>query len=525
MEIDFDKIQSKYQLPDDELEALRETVNNFSSQRWRMNNLYKIVDAHAQEIQFKMNYAQKLLYLDLWYRSVILKSRQHGITTFFCLLFLDICLFNSNTHAAIIAHNKDDAKDFFKKKILFAYNNLPKFVKEEIGAVQESTTSLSFKNGSSIRVTTSGRSGTYQLIHITELGKMCAKFPWKAEEVISGTLNTIHEGQIITVESTAEGREGHFYEMCKKAMAAKDEDRPLGRMEWKFFFFGWPENELNKTDPKHVPIPKRLAEYFEKIEAKNGYRLTPEQKAWYVSQEATQGDLMFREHPSDPKEAFDAALKGSYFERELTKARKDKRITKVEWRDDNLVDTYWDIGYNDETTIWFVQTIGTRLHIIDYYENSGEGLGHYANYLSTLPYKYHKWYAPWDIMKHDWVTGRTALDQARAMGVNFEIGPRISKKAQIENARRLMATCWFDREKCERGLACLDAYRKEWNEKLGTYKDNPLHDWASHGADSFELLACMHPFTEIAIPSDNANNPEDRDIEESKATAWFAGNM
>jgi hypothetical protein len=95
-------------------------TEKMKSQRWRLSHLYQVVNEKGKVVSFKMRLAQKLLYLGMHYLNIVLKSRQHGITTFCCLLFLDICLFNSNTHACIIAHNKDDAKDFFTKKIMFA---------------------------------------------------------------------------------------------------------------------------------------------------------------------------------------------------------------------------------------------------------------------------------------------------------------------------------------------------------------------------------------------------------------------
>jgi hypothetical protein len=238
-------------------EAQALLIKRLGSRRWRLDNLYKVTDEKANVLTFKMRFAQKLLFLSMWFCNIVLKSRQHGITTFMCILLLDTCLFNSNMHTAIIAHNKEDAKDFFTKKVKFAYDNLPNWLKAGFKAKQDAVGVLSFDNGSSIRVTTSGRSGTYQMVHVSEFGKMCAKFPAKAQEVITGTLNTIHPGQIVTIESTAEGREGKFYEMTKDAMNAAKEGRQLSELDFKFHFFGANEKAENRvTIP--VPIPTRL---------------------------------------------------------------------------------------------------------------------------------------------------------------------------------------------------------------------------------------------------------------------------
>jgi hypothetical protein len=484
---------------DQEERALLELKTKLSSQRWRLNHLYNIVDATGREILFVMNYAQTLLYLGMWFCNIILKSRQHGITTFICLLYLDICLFNSNMHACIIAHNKDDAEDFFQKKILFAYNRLPDLLKLQLRATRESRHELVFANGSSIRVTTSGRSGTYQMVHISELGKMCAKYPMKAEEVVSGTLNAIHSGMMVSVESTAEGQDGKFYEMVTRAMKAQQEKREIGKLEFKFFFFGWQDNELNRTQPTGVEIYPRISEYLDKLQSDMNIRLSPEQRAWYAQKEMTQGDLMFREHPSTPEEAFKGSLEGAYYGKEFTALRNRGQITSVPHRESMLVRTWWDLGFNDLNAIWFTQDVGREIHAIHYYENSGESLVHYRSYLDKMSkergYRYGQHMAPHDIMVHEYTSGVTRWDSAAQLGIKFEIGNRTSEQLQIERVRGILPIVWFDREECDAGIRALESYRKEWNPKLGAYRDKPFHDWASHGASAFAQIGVMHPFS------------------------------
>ena len=146
--------------PEQEDTYRHEFKKKLTNRRWRLDNLYKIINKDGIEIQFKMNLVQKILYLGLWYLNLILKSRQHGITTQACILFLDTCLFTSNIQAAIIAHNKEDAEDFFHRNIKHAYDKLPSSIRSEIKSKRDSARMLRFSNGSSLRVTTSGRSGT-----------------------------------------------------------------------------------------------------------------------------------------------------------------------------------------------------------------------------------------------------------------------------------------------------------------------------------------------------------------------------
>src|SRR5271154_2435909 len=207
-------------------EILEEAEKNLRDPLWRLNNFYWIIDKEGHKTRFKMNWAQEELYRGLWYCNIILKARQLGVSTFVCLLFLDRCLFNSNVSAGIIAHTLEDGQQMFRR-IKFAYDNLPEDLKKLITADNDTSQMLRFSNGSSLRVGMSLRSSTFQYLHISEFGKMCAKYPDKAREIMTGSLNTIAPGQYVFIESTAEGKEGRFYELCKQAQAMQDAGKEL----------------------------------------------------------------------------------------------------------------------------------------------------------------------------------------------------------------------------------------------------------------------------------------------------------
>jgi hypothetical protein len=151
--------------------------------------------------------------------NVVLKARQLGCTSFVQLIMLDACLFNSNIRCGTLAHRLDDAKTIFRDKIRYPYDNLPEALKAAVPIVKDASDELFFGNNSAIRVSTSMRSGTLQYLHVSEYGQLCAQFPDKAREVRTGALNTVQAGQVVFIESTAQGREGHFYEMCEEAQA------------------------------------------------------------------------------------------------------------------------------------------------------------------------------------------------------------------------------------------------------------------------------------------------------------------
>lgn len=212
--------------------------SNIASREWRLSNLYVIKDKQGHVVEFHPNWVQQAL-LKPHYLNLILKSRQLGVTTFFSLMFLDTCLFNDNVHAAVIADNKGTAREVFVDKVKFAYDNLPDWVRRMTPAYRDNVNELRFSNGSVFRVGTSLRGGTVQLLHITEFCKLCVENPARASEIMSGALNTVQTGQFITIESTARGREGHFYEMFKTAVAREQSGLSLGPMDWKAWFFPW----------------------------------------------------------------------------------------------------------------------------------------------------------------------------------------------------------------------------------------------------------------------------------------------
>ena len=186
---------------------------------------------------------------------------------------------------------------------------------------------------------------------------------------------------------------------------------------------------------------------------------------------------------------FDVPIQGAYYAEQLMLADEEGRIAGVPYDPAVLVHTAWDLGIDDSMSIWFFQVAGRELHFIDYYESAGEGIPYYIKYLKDKPYTYGSHYAPHDIRVRDLSTGRTRLETAKSLGVDFEVAARLPIEDGIEAARSLLNRCWFDKKKCERGLSALRSYHKDWDEENQVFKMRPKHDWASHGADAFRTFA------------------------------------
>lgn len=185
---------------------------------------------------------------------------------------------------------------------------------------------------------------------------------------------------------------------------------------------------------------------------------------------------------------FNVPALGAIYRTELSAARDDKRIGRVSYDTRIPVDTAWDLGVGDSTAIWFAQQVGTEIRLIDYYEASGEGLHHYVQALNSRGYTYGRHIAPHDIEVRELGTGKSRLEVARSLGVRFETLPQTRLEDGINAVRMAFNRLWFDETKCRRGLECLSNYRRDFNDKLGEFKSSPVHDWASHGADSLRYL-------------------------------------
>lgn len=470
--------------------AFDAALARFSDRRWRLDNLYWIRDAQGRRVKFRMNWAQRALYDRLHTLNVILKARQLGMTTFVQLLMLDACLFNSNTAAGTIAHTLHDAEAIFRDKVRYPYEQLPEELRRAIPAASETARELILANGSSLRVGTSLRSGTFQFLHVSEHGKICARFPEKAEEIRAGALNTVHPGQTIFIESTAEGRDGDFHDFCIEARNRAAERVALTALDFKFHFFPWWRHPGYAIAPEGVTIPGDLRRYFDEL-AVAGIALGPGQKAWYVRKAAQQGDAMRREFPSTPDEAFAAAVTGAYYAREMGRVRAEGRITSLPHDPALPVNSFWDLGINDSNAIWFHQRAGREDRFIDYYENAGEGLAHYVQALRDRPYTYGDHYLPHDVEVRELGSGRSRRQMLEELGLRPVITvPRAGDLGtDIQAVRNALARCWFDAGRCATGLRHLDGYRRAWDEKRGVWRDRPQHDAASHGADAFRMFA------------------------------------
>lgn len=194
--------------------------------------------------------------------------------------------------------------------------------------------------------------------------------------------------------------------------------------------------------------------------------------------------------------SFEAAVAGAYYAREFEAITQEGRIREVAYNPDLPVHVAFDIGYSDDTAIWFYQVAPGELHVIDYYAANGYGVDHYAQVLRDKGYRYVKaGDKPLLMLPHDAraktfaAAGKSVQEQFQAHGFTSRIVPELSLQDGIQAARMTLGRCWFDAEKCAEGIEALKLYRREWDDDKRTFRDKPLHDWTSHAADAFRYLA------------------------------------
>lgn len=187
--------------------------------------------------------------------------------------------------------------------------------------------------------------------------------------------------------------------------------------------------------------------------------------------------------------SFDAAVEGSYYGQILNELEDKKHMQEIPREELSRTFTAWDLGMGDSTSIWVAQLVGSEVRLIDYYENHGVGLDHYVKWIRDNDYIKAEHILPHDVRVRELGSGKSRLEMLEEAGLEIKIAPRMGLDDGIQAVRRLLPRCWFNVPKVQTGLNCLRNYRRDYDEKRKIFYERPLHDWSSHGSDSFRYLA------------------------------------
>jgi len=221
----------------------------------------------------------------------------------------------------------------------------------------------------------------------------------------------------------------------------------------------------------------------------------------------------FKRYVMNSSDEYD--IEGAYYAAKMSDVLSQKRSGIKNLYDSHAqVYTFWDLGVQDLTVIWAVQFIGKEIHIINYYENSGEGLEHYTKKLQEWGYNYAEHWLPQDVKARmqgkDVQTRLNILQNLLINKGSIRIIEPHRVIDRIEEVWGILDECWFD-EKVEPGVDALAHYQKRKNESLSTedkivFTDTPLHDWASHPADGFGYMAMAYRY-QIVISGQRIGYP------------------
>ena len=212
---------------------------------------------------------------------------------------------------------------------------------------------------------------------------------------------------------------------------------------------------------------------------------------------AAKGAMTGEQYEQEFECSFIAAVPGAIFGKEIQKIEEKGQVCHVPYNPALRVDTHFDLGVSDATSIWFTQSAGKgAVHVIDFFEHRGEGLPFYARILDEKGYLYGTHHAPHDIEVREMGSGKSRREIAYDLGINFRVVPKLPLEDGLHAGKLMIPRCWFDRENCAKGLEALRFYHRKYDERNRTFRTSVTHDWSSHAADAFRYAA-------IALRDDN----------------------
>lgn len=472
------------------------------SKLWRLNNLYKVVDKKGNAVQFKMNYAQHCVYAATRRhpRIIILKSRQQGISTFFLVSYFDDAIFCPFLNVGLMAQGTAEAATLLERS-KFLWENFDPGIKLALGIKlkKDNTKELAFSNNSTVFIRVSFRSTTLQRLHISEFGKIANENPKRAKETKTGTLQALGRGNTGAIESTAEGA-NLFKEMWDQATlaAAKSE---LSEKDFLPVFLPW-IHDPDCVESIDQVIDSKAEKYFTELEAKLGIELTKQQKNFWIVQHRELGEDIFQEYPATPEEAFAATRDGTYYSRLFNEhVVKQGRLVKGLYDENLPVEVYFDLGVDDYFVLLFTQYYSGDFRIVGEYWNNGYDLEHYIDYVIDSPFDVTGLVFPHDIQVRELTGGRasgkarTRLEKVHEMLKDKDVAhirTRVLAKSSIsegiELVRQMIKDLYIE-SNCIYIQSCLLNYSKEWDDTLKVWKQTPVHNEYSHGADVLRGIA------------------------------------
>lgn len=472
----------------------------FANRLWRLNNLYKIINKQDKLITLKLNKAQLKHYYIKHPKTITLKSRQQGISTYKVIEGLDKCIWRPHTQAGIQSYGIVESHKLYAKALV-AWNNLDQDIKDllDLNLVTANQNGLTFSNGSQLRIG-NFRGDTLSFLHISELAKIANKFPEKARELKTGAFQAVSLQSNISIESTAEGASGLFYDIVMHSQALQEAGAQLTPLDFELIFLSWmedPDCYMEQSpyivnNKKHI-VKELVNNYFPKLENQQNIVLSQGQKNWYIAKTIELGEDMKQEYPATIEEAFEQSVSGTILKTEYNSLIADNRIGNFPHIPGEPVTASYDIGVNDETIIHFAQIIKGRPRLINTIVGRKQGIDYYASLMVALvkeqKYRLVDVILPHDANVMDFSTGRTRLERFRDHNLPVRVVKKASILDGIEALKQLINVLYINVTTTDKTVEAIQLYRWKYEAKLDITLPIPQHDWTSNFMDSLRYMA------------------------------------
>ena len=425
-------------------------------------------------------------------KLIILKARRLGCSTAIGVYCADEAIWNAGIQISIIDKNQNEAGLKLNTIVKVAYRSLPLGLRETIQEVTSSNSAWEVgvpgHPTSTIFGGITGRGGTNQILHISELGVIQFDDPKRAEEILTGAMPSAEHGTVIIESTWKGGKHGYLWNLVKSAVDLDPAQRTVN--DWHLLFFPWWCDPTYQEDGDVDAIEEDTSRYLAEKELELGIQLSDRQKVWYARRKRTLGLFVYREFPSDLSECFKAPIEGAIYASLVAKLRNSSAINRNPVDRNYLVNTAWDLGSPINTVVWYFQCIAGEIRVIDCDCDLDVTPAERVARMIRKDYLYGFHFLPHDAMATQ-KSGKTFASELHELGLRNAkvVGQTVDIWIGINHLRGIFDRLTFRMPQCEKGVEMLELYHTKRETATGLAVDIPVHDASSHYADALRTMA------------------------------------
>lgn len=467
---------------------------------WRLCNLYEVKDARTgRMVRFTPTPEQREIIEAVHVRGerniLILKARQLGMSTVICLILADEAIWSEGYQGSIVDQTQGDATLKLRHKVKAAFDSMPLLIRGMFDVVKanDSEFAVRLKSAAGDQTSTifggmNARGGTNQGLHVSEWGPIQHKDPVRSEEIMTGALPSAKEGLVFIETTWMGGKRGHLWNLTERAMTTRPED--MTDADFHLYFFPWWRDPSYSLSGNFDQVDAETMAYFEAAERETGHTFTPGQRLWYYKVALPKGLARFAEFPTTLAECFMAPTPGAIYARFIDRAKAEGRVINFPWDRSELVFTAWDLGSPQNTRVVYFQFVGREIHIIDHDTGLDYGPAERVAHMRGKGYPFGGHFFPHDAAAAE-KSGKNFEEQMREAGLEgIRIIPRCREVwPGINKAAELLPRMVFHKDRTVKLVESLECYHTKEERTSGHQTSIPVHDWTSHDADAFRMIA------------------------------------